>query len=139
MRKKGKNIDILVESTHPDIILGTETWLSEDIPTSHLINLSPGYSVHRHDILTDPHGGVLISVKNDLELTNVQTSKELELITGTISIAKTKKMLLCSFYRPPDKTSVEYLKKVTEEFRELRTKFKNSVFIWVRVRVRVRG
>ena len=32
VRKKGKNIYILVETTCPDVILGTETWLSNDIP-----------------------------------------------------------------------------------------------------------
>ena len=129
VRKKGKNIDVLVESTHPDIIFGTETWLSGDIPSTYFFNPQLGYTVHRHDRPNDPHGGVLIAVKNDLELTNIQKGKEVELIAGIVNISKTKKMLLCSYYRPPDKTSEEYLNMVKEEFTDLRKKFKNAVFI----------
>ena len=80
VRKKGKIIDVLVESTHPDIILGTETWLSGDIPSTYFFNPQLGYTVHRHDRPNDPHGGVLIAVKNDLELTNIQKGKEVELM-----------------------------------------------------------
>ena len=129
VRKKGKNIDVLVESTHPDIIFGTETWHSGDIPSTYFFNPQLGYTVHRHDRPNDPHGGVLIAVKNDLELTNIQKGKEVELIAGTVNISKTKKMLLCSYYRPPDKTSEEYLNMVKEEFTDLRKKYKNAVFI----------
>ena len=32
--------------------------------------------MHRHDRHNNPHGGVLIAVKNDFELTNIQKGKE---------------------------------------------------------------
>ena len=60
-----------------------------------------GYIVHRRDRPNDPHGGVLIAVKNNLEMTNINESRDLELISGTLNITKTKKMLLCVHYRPP--------------------------------------
>ena len=55
--------------------------------------------------------------------------KEVELIVGIIYIFKTKKMPLCSFYRPSDKTSLEYLEKVKEELSDLRQNFKNAVLL----------
>ena len=79
VRKKEKNIDVLVETTQPDIILGTETWLSDDIPSSYFFDQSLGFTVHRNDRESDPHVGVLIAMKNDLELMNVEKSKELEI------------------------------------------------------------
>ena len=129
VRKKGKSIDILVETTCPDVILGTETWLSNDIPSSYFFDQGPGYSVHRRDRPNDPHGGVLIAVKNNLEMTNIVESRDLELISGTLIITKTKKMLLCAYYRPPDKTSEVYLQQVKDELSALKKKHKNAIFI----------
>ena len=118
-----------MESTHPDTILGTETWLSGDIPSTYFFNPKLGYTLHRHAIPNEPHGGVLIAVKNDLELTNIQKGKEVEMIAGIVNISKTKKMLLCSYYRPPDNTSEEYLNMLKEEFKDPKKKNKNAVFI----------
>ena len=127
--KKGKNIDVLVETTQPDIILGTETWLSDDIPSSYFFDQSLGFTVHRNDRESDPHGGVQIAVKNDLELMNVEKSKELEMISGILKVTKTKKMLLCSYYRPPNKTCEDYLARVKEEFLDIKNKHKNVIYI----------
>jgi hypothetical protein len=71
-RKKGKDISALVESVQPDIIMGTETWLSEDVCSSEFFDTSLGFNIHRNDIERDPHGGVLLAVKIDLELSNVK-------------------------------------------------------------------
>ena len=87
-RKKGKNIDVLVQSAHPDISLDTKTWLS---PNSYTLYID---MLDRHN---DPHGGVLNAVKKDLEMTNIQKGKEVELITGTVNISKT--LLLRSITR----------------------------------------
>ena len=43
VRKVGKNSDVLVETTCPDVILGTETWLSNDIPSSYCFDQGLGY------------------------------------------------------------------------------------------------
>lgn len=51
------------------------------------------------------------------------------LIAGTISITKTKKMLLCFFYGPPDQTIVDYLDKAKEKLSYLRKRFKHAVLI----------
>jgi hypothetical protein len=61
-RKKGKDISALVESVQPDIIMGTETWLSEDVCSSELFDTSLGFDIHRNDRVSDPHGGVFGSL-----------------------------------------------------------------------------
>jgi hypothetical protein len=71
-RKKGKDISALVEYVQPDIIMGTETWLSEDVCSSEFFDTSLGFDIHRNDRASDPHGGVLLAVKKDLELSNVK-------------------------------------------------------------------
>ena len=68
-------------------------------------------------------------MKNDLELMNAEKSKELEMISGTLKVTKTKKMLLCSYYRPPNKTYEDYLARVKEEFLDIKNKHKNAIYI----------
>jgi len=45
VRNKGRNIDVLVETTNPNIIIGTETWLSNEIQSTYFFNPELGYSV----------------------------------------------------------------------------------------------
>ena len=129
VRKKGKNIATLVETVCPDVILGTETWLSPDISSSEIFDECLGYDVHRNDRPDNPHGGVLIAAKKDLELHDIQSSKDLELISGTIKISKQKKMVISSYYRPPTHSDESYLKRAYDQISKLRTASRKSVFI----------
>ena len=119
-RKKCKNIATLVETVCPDIILGTETWLSPDICSSEIFDECLGYDVHRNDRPDNPHGGVLIAAKKDLELQDIKCSKDLELISGTVKISKQKKMVISSYYRPPNQSDESYLNKAYDEISTLR-------------------
>ena len=103
-RKKGKDIATLMETVCPNVILGTETWLSPDVCSSEVFDDSLGYDIHRKDRSENPHGGVLIAAKKDLELHDVKCSKDVELISSTINVSKQKKMVISSFYRPPLKS-----------------------------------
>jgi hypothetical protein len=55
-------------------------WLvfSENVCSSEFFDTSLGFDIHRNDRASDPHGGVLLAVKKDLELSNVKKSKSLE-------------------------------------------------------------
>ena len=50
--------------------------------------------MHRIDRPDNPHGGVLIAVKKDIELNDIKCSKDLELISGAVRISKQKKMVI---------------------------------------------
>ena len=105
-------------------------WFSEDVCSSEFFDTSLGFDIHRNDRASDPHGGVLLAVKKDLELNNVKKSKSLELISGTIKTSQNKKMIIGSYYRPPNRTDDDYLIKTKEEISStLRKTNKNAVFI----------
>jgi hypothetical protein len=59
------------------------------------------YDIERRDRPKDPHGGVLIAAKKKLQLGNITKSKDIELITGSVSLEGKKKMLVGAFYHPP--------------------------------------
>ena len=129
IRKKGKNIDILVETTSPDVIIATEAWLNSEIKSSEFFDPSLGYNIYRNDRKSDAHGGVLIAIKNHLEFTNVTSSADIEFLSGTLQLPQKKKMVIGAYYRPPNRVDEEYLSKTNEAFSALRDKYKKAVFI----------
>ena len=100
----------------------------EDMPSSYFFNSSLGYKVYRRDTPQDPHGGVLLAVIDDIEVLDIDKHKELELITGCIKIGK-QKMILASYYRPPDKSDEDYVSSVQTELLRLKSKNQKAIFI----------
>ena len=119
---------MLVESTNPDVIIGTETWLSDDIKSTYFFNPALGFKVYRRDRPSDPHGGVLLAVKSDIEVLDIESHSTLELLSGTIRVGQ-KKMVLAAYYRPPDKVDPDYLQEVTQALTKLKQKFKTAIVI----------
>ena len=129
VKNKTSELQVLLDSTNPDILIGTETWLSESIYTSEIFPPSLGYDVIRRDRPSDPHGGVLLAAKTELGLTQLYTSKESELIAGSINISPRKKITVVGFYRPPNRQEPQYLHSITEEINTLRTSRKSDIFL----------
>ncbi|CAG2232580.1 unnamed protein product [Mytilus edulis] len=129
LRKKGKLLEAIIESTDPDIIIGTETWLDPNIKSSEIFPDYLKYDIERRDRPKDPHGGVLIAAKQTLQLGNITKSGEIELLTGTIALEGKKKMLIGAFYRPPDKTDDTYLNTVKEEISTIKSKHQKNIFL----------
>ena len=48
-------------------MIGCETWLDDKIKTSEILPSLLGYEMNRRDRKTDPHGGVLIASKKNLQ------------------------------------------------------------------------
>ena len=100
----------MIDSTRPDIIFGTETWLSPNIKD---IDVFPEeYKVFRNDRKkndTDKEGrGVLIAVRKDLISSDVYEfapPDKAEMVWAKIEIAGSKTLYLGSYYNP--KTSDE--------------------------------
>ena len=89
---------ILLDSTKPDIILATETWLNENITNQEVI--PEDYSVYRRDRNTRG-GGVLIAVRKDLKSYAVpELSTDCEIVWAAVRLTGRKTLYLCSYYRP---------------------------------------
>jgi hypothetical protein len=129
LRKKGKLLETIIESTDPDIIIGTETWLNPTFRSSEIFPDYYLYDIERRDLPKDPYGGVLIAAKKQLQLGNITKNKDIELITRSVSLEGKKKMLVGAFYRPPDKTDEDYLNKVKEEISTIKEKHRRDIFV----------
>jgi hypothetical protein len=75
-----------METVQPDVIIGTETWLTKDIGNGEIFPAELGFDVIRRDREGDAHGGVLIASNSEYGLTQVNVSKESEMITGSIKL-----------------------------------------------------
>ena len=53
-RNKGRNIDVLIETSKPDIILCTETWLIDEIESIYFFIPSIRFNAHRRNRPSDP-------------------------------------------------------------------------------------
>ena len=90
VKKMGKQLEAIIDATNPDIILGTGTWSNPNIKSAEIFPDYIGYVVRRRDRKGEVGGGVLIAAKSHLELTNIKQSKNIELISRTITLSKTK-------------------------------------------------
>ena len=87
IKNKRTELPVLIESSQPDIIVGSETWLSDKIGSQEIFPPELGFDVIRRDRPKDPHGGVLIAAKGDLGLTQTHCSQTTELIAGNSGIS----------------------------------------------------
>jgi hypothetical protein len=78
LKKKGKLLEAIIETTEPDIIIGTLTWLDSNIKSSEIIPDYFQYNTERRDRPKDPHGGVIIAAKQSLQLGNITKGKDIQ-------------------------------------------------------------
>ena len=77
MIKNRDCLGVLIDSVKPDIIIGTESFLTKDIPTP--TELSDSYLVERYD-RKERKGGCFVAAKKDLLMqreTELETNCEL--------------------------------------------------------------
>ena len=89
----------LIDSTNPDIVIATETWLDPTITNNQVF--PPNYIVWRKDRGYSKGGGVLIAVKNTYLSSDVpELQTTCEIIWIKINIVGCKTLYICSFYNP---------------------------------------
>jgi len=95
--KKDRLLNIL-ESTKPDVLIGTETWLTPDITSSEIF--PSGYTIYRKDRTSKVGGGVLLAMRSELDSEEVpELDSDCELIWAKINLLGNKTLYLCAFYR----------------------------------------
>ena len=96
--KKAETLELL-DRLKPDVIIGTETWLTSDIKDSEL--LTHHYKIYRKDRKKGRGGGVLIGIKDDLQSTKLDSfDSDCENIWVKVLTRTLKSVYICAFYRP---------------------------------------
>ena len=100
-----------------------------NISFAEIIPNNIAFDVHRRDREGDPHGGVLISTKCELQMEEVTISKDFELMSGSISLLKSKKLTIATYYWPPSAMSEFYLDQVSVKVLGLHSSLKKVILI----------
>ncbi|CAC5420015.1 unnamed protein product [Mytilus coruscus] len=132
IKNKQHLVNNIIDSTKPDIIFGTETWLNPKIKDVEIF--PDNFKLYRNDrkkTETDSErSGVLIAIKKELissEVHELAPPDKTEMVRAKIDIVGSKILYLSSFYNP--KTSNETrLKNFDLMIREA-TQIKNYTLI----------
>lgn len=90
----------LMADTKPNIIIGTETWLTATHNTGEIL-ISDSYNIERRDRETDAHGGVLIAAKKNLTISmEYELETDCEILWCRLQIAGRKTLHIGAYYRP---------------------------------------
>jgi len=93
----------LVDSTKPDIIIGTESWLTPDVHNSEIFppQLIGKFHIFRCVREHTLGGGVFIAVSNDYVCTRVpELVTNCEIIWVKLNIVGFKTLYICAYYNP---------------------------------------
>jgi exonuclease III len=125
IKKKREKIENMIESTNPDIIFVTETWLDDNINDNEFF--PNNFRLWRND-RSSSGGGVLIAVKDTYISTEVpELETECEIKWVKIEIVGRKDLYLCSYYLP--KTSdTDGLDKFADSIERARN-INNSIIL----------
>lgn len=101
--KKGE-FQVLVDSTKPDVVIATETWLQEgkhhDGEIGEANRFSSEFKIYRKD-RKDGYGGVFVAVSQNLISARVEVLEtEGEIVWVKVNIAGTKDLYIAGCYRP---------------------------------------
>ena len=104
----------------------TETWLHQNIKNNEF--LPDHHEAHRRDRPGDPHGGVLLAIKKDLNSQDVNWSTDAncdipdtEMVFAKISNKKIGNILIGCCYRPPS-SDINYANSMSSSIRSLLNK-----------------
>lgn len=118
----------LVNSTKPDIVIGTESWLKPKHYTSEIFNPDLGYSIFRRDRTPQAGGGVFIAVKDCIFAQEMPELKSnCEDLWIKLDLVGNKSLAIGAYYKPHE-LDTESFCEFQNSLEKARKKFTN---IWV--------
>ena len=105
IKSKKADLELVIDDHEPDILMGTESWLTSDTYNSEIFPSS--YSILRKDRLSNTHGGgVFQAIKNDLIISQKQEfDTNCEIIWSQCQIQGLSSLYIGTFYNPNGNTT----------------------------------
>ena len=129
IKSKRETFWSMLEYTEPDIIIASETWLHPGNAEKEVLPDNYRF-VARKDKKSDPHGGVAIIAKSDIEGVELDLNTNTEFVAASFSCKVLKKPLIVgSLYRPPN-SGIPYTEELRNIISSLQSKHKDST-LWI--------
>ena len=123
--KKAEFLAFLV-AADPDIVMGTETWLTGNDYSREYF--PEQYEVYRTDRVANTGGGVLLAIKTKLMSYQVNTPYDMELVVASFKATKHLTVSVACCYRPPNST-LEYSESVASELFLIQQRNQEAMFL----------
>ncbi|CAG2210245.1 unnamed protein product [Mytilus edulis] len=121
-----KHLDLqnLIETHNPDIILGCESHLDPQIASSEVfpINYSNPYRKDRKL----GEGGVFIAAKSDLITTEINIKTDCEIVWATLTVQGSFPIYIGSYYRRPS-SKTDMIEELEKSIEQITSKVKNNM------------
>ena len=99
IKNKKEHFWNMIDTTKPDIIFGTESWLTSEVKDNEVF--PPGYNIFRNDRETTVGGGVFLGINSDFICSSQpELGTDCEIVWAKIQIHGQKPVHLASYYRP---------------------------------------
>lgn len=98
---KRDSLSAIINDTDADIILLSETWLSDKIASCELFQCQKAFTIHHYDRSERTDGGVLIAVNECFHCSLLKIPCNLEIVWCCVTICF-QKMVFGICYRPPN-------------------------------------
>ena len=105
----------VVDSTKPDIIFGTETWLNPDILDAEVS--PPNFTTYRKD-RSDGYGGALLCISSSLSSSRIPLNTTCDVVACKVTLTKQAPLIAVSAYRPTNNDS-DYSEELSSVIRTL--------------------
>ena len=123
---KKASFDNLMDDYNPDIVAISETWLSSDIPSHEFF--PKGYHTYRKDRV-DGYSGVLLACHNNISCQEIHFTTNAEAVVSQITIENHAPLIVCAFYRPPNK-DLSSIEDLCHLFTDISSTYPN-IPIWI--------
>ena len=111
MVSKREEIQLLIADNQPQFVALTETWLTEDIQDTEVT--IDGYNMRRADRIGSGYGGVLLYVKEEIQLAVMETHQSLdnkcEMLICTAKLPSGQAYTIAVIYRSPNNTDPRWM------------------------------
>ena len=101
LREKKLQFFSFVELNKPDIIVGTETWLTKEMFDSEFLPSELGFTVYRRGRIGQKGGGVIILVRSALSSEEKsEFNSDCENLWVQLNLVGSKSVLIGAYYKP---------------------------------------
>ncbi len=101
IKNKIAQLAALVKEHQPDIIQGTETWLSSAISLSEIF--PTGYTIFRKDRHQKEGGGIILAIKENLVCTEIAIESNKEIMWHKLELSGRQSLIIGTIYKPSHK------------------------------------
>jgi len=125
---KKAQLENMISSTQAGIVIGTESWLNNNINSSEVF--PPNFKAYRRDRQKGHGGGVFILVADKYtseEPEELSLNEDCEAVWSRVKIKGAQDLCIGSFYKPPSKTDPHYL----DLLQSVLTRIPRTAHLWL--------